>query len=252
MPDIFLLKAIAKTIILPPTGLLLITLVGLFLLHRFPRTGRAIAIIATVYLLALSTPFASYQLMHFLDTSPPLDLNEARHAQAIVILGGGIRNNALEYGGDTLGRLTLERVRYGARVAKNTGLPVLVAGGSVLGGETEAKLMREALENEFGIKVRWSEDKSRNTRENAAFSAAILAKENIRHVVLVTHSFDMPRAKTEFAKSGLPVIAAPTGILNGTLEWPSDYLPGIGGLQASYYVCYELLAKLVMRMSLFQ
>jgi hypothetical protein len=42
----------------------------------------------------------------------------------------------LEYGGDTLGRLTLERVRYGARVAKKTGLPVLVAGGSVLVGET--------------------------------------------------------------------------------------------------------------------
>jgi uncharacterized SAM-binding protein YcdF (DUF218 family) len=112
--------------------------------------------------------------------------------------------------------------------------------------------MREALENEFGIKVRWSEEKSRNTRENAAFSAAILAKENIRQVVLVTHSFDMPRAKAEFITSGLPVIAAPTGILNGDLEWPSDYLPGIGGLQASYYVCYELLAMLVMRMSLFQ
>ncbi|MFZ1547100.1 MAG: YdcF family protein [Candidatus Nitrotoga sp.] len=252
MPDIFLLKAIAKTLILPPTGLLLIILFGLFLVQRFPRTGRAISIIATVYLLALSTPFASYQLMHFLETSPPLDLKEARHAQAIVILGGGIRNNALEYGGDTVGRLTLDRVRYGARVAKITGLPVLVAGGSVLSGEPEAKLMRETLENEFGVKVRWSEDKSRNTRENAAFSAAMLAKENIRQVVLVTHSFDMPRAKAEFTTSGLQVIAAPTGILNGDLQWPSDYLPGMGGLQASYYVCYELLAKVFMQMSLFQ
>lgn len=111
--------------------------------------------------------------------------------------------------------------------------------------------MRETLENEFGVKVRWSEDKSRNTRENAAFSAAMLAKENIKHIVLVTHSFDMPRAKEEFATSGLQVIAAPTGILNGDLQWPSDYLPGMGGLQASYYVCYELLAKIVMRMSLF-
>ncbi|MBL0039413.1 MAG: hypothetical protein IPP36_13670 [Nitrosomonadales bacterium] len=48
-----------------------------------------------------------------------------------VILGGGIRPNALEYSGDINRRLTLERVRYGARVAKGCRVAVLVAGGSV-------------------------------------------------------------------------------------------------------------------------
>jgi uncharacterized SAM-binding protein YcdF (DUF218 family) len=243
MVDVFLLKAIAKALILPPTGLLLLALMGLALIGRHPRTGRAMAAAATMALLVLSTPLVSNQLIRLLDDSPPLDLAQVRSAQAIVIPGGGVRPNALEFGGDTLGRLTLERVRYGARVAKQTGLPVLVTGGSVLGdSETEAKLMRDALDNEFGVTVRWIEDRSRNTRQNAEFSAAILRAQGIRRVVLVMHSFDMPRARSEFARVGIATIPAPTGIPSDTIDWPSDVFPGIGGLQASYYACYEWAA----------
>jgi uncharacterized SAM-binding protein YcdF (DUF218 family) len=86
-----------------------------------------------------------------------LDLAAAPGAQAIVILGGGVRHEALEYGGHTLGRLTLERTRYGARVAKQTGLPVLVSGGAPSGGIAEAEVMRAALAEEFGVPVRWVE-----------------------------------------------------------------------------------------------
>ncbi len=194
-------------------------------------------------LLALSTPLVSTQLIRLLDDSPVLDLKQAREAEAIVILGGGVRRNALEFGGDTLGRLTLERVRYGARIARQTGLPVLVTGGSVLhDSETEATLMRDALENEFGIKVRWVEDRSRNTRENAEFSAAILGRDSIRRAVLVVHSFDVPRARAEFAQAGIDTIPAPTGIPSREIQWPGDYLPGIAGLTTSYYACYELAA----------
>lgn len=247
MSDFFLLKAIGKLIILPPVGLLLIVLGGLFLVGRHPRTGRAIATIAVVYLLALFTPIVSYKLSQLLDTAPSLDLNKAVDAQAIVILGSGIRRHAVEYGGDTLSGSTLERVRYGAGIAKHTGLPVLVTGGSTLGGEAEARLMRKSLESEFGVRVRWSEDQSKNTHDSAKFSAAILAQDKINRVALVTHGAHMPRATMEFVASGLSVIAAPTEIPSGDLEWPLDYLPSVSGLQGSYIVCHELLAKLVTR-----
>ena len=39
-------------------------------------------------------------------------------ADAIVILSGGLRDYAPEYGGSTVNRITLERVRYGARLAR--------------------------------------------------------------------------------------------------------------------------------------
>jgi uncharacterized SAM-binding protein YcdF (DUF218 family) len=156
-----------------------------------------------------------------------------------------VRPQAPEFGGDTLGRLTLERVRYGAFLARQTGLPVLVAGGAPEEGvRAEAELMREALQREFGVPVRWSEDQSRNTRENAANAAAILSAEAVRRVLLVTHGFDVRRARAEFEAAGLQALAAPTLVpLPGALG-PRDFLPSAGALWTAHYASYEAAALL--------
>jgi uncharacterized SAM-binding protein YcdF (DUF218 family) len=103
--------------------------------------------------------------------------------------------------------------------------------------------MKAALENEFSVATRWAEDRSRNTRENAVNSAAILRAAGMQKVVLVAHSFDVRRARAEFARAGIDeIIVAPTGIPGTEIDWPGDFLPGIAGLLASYYACYELAA----------
>ncbi len=226
---------------------MLLAALGLGLQTRFPRTGRAVALGGVLLLLVLSMPVVAVFLLRSVDSSPPLDIERAKTAQAIVILGGGTRHNAAEFDGDTLGRLTLERVRYGARVARLTELPVLVSGGSPSGGESEAKLMRKALEQEFGISVRWVEDRSRNTHENAVRSAEMLRGAGIHRVVLVGHGFDMPRATAEFADQGIQTIKAPTGIPVWDLDAPRMFVPSVGGLEGSYYALYEILANLVRR-----
>lgn len=246
MIDTIWLKAVVKAFVLPPTGPLVVAVLGLAVMRRTPRLGRALGIAGVGLLLVLSIPAVAVVLQRCVDTSPPLDLAQAKTAQAIVILGGGIRRHAPEYGGDTLGRLTLERVRYGARVARLTGLPVLVSGGSVLGGALEATLMREALEGEFGVTVRWSEDRSRDTHENAVLSAQILREEGIRRVVLVAHAFDMPRATAEFAAQDVEVVRAPTGIPEAAFGEPLMLVPGLAGLTGSYYALYEMLGNLVL------
>jgi uncharacterized SAM-binding protein YcdF (DUF218 family) len=247
MPDVFLLKAIAKSLLLPPTGLLLVALLGLAIIRRHPRTGRMLAMAAVTTLLALSIPIVAGGLVRLLDDSPPLDLAVAKTAQAIVIPGGGVRRNALEYGGDTLGRLTLERVRYGARLAKETGLPVLVTGGSVFGDTVpEASLMKDVLESEYGVRVRWAESTSRNTQENASNSAEMLKADGIVAVILVAHSFDIPRAKSVYSAYGLNVAIAPIGIPRPGIDLPGDLIPGIGAVITSYYACYELTALLAL------
>ena len=246
MPDAFQLKAIAKSLLLPPTGLLLVALIGLAVIRRHPRAGRTLATVAVATLLALSMPIVASGLVRLLGDSPPIDLAVAKTAQAIVIPGGGVRRNALEYGGDTLGRLTLERVRYGARLAKQTGLPVLVTGGSVFGDTVpEAVLMKEALESEYGVTVRWVEDRSRNTQENARNSAEVLKVDGFATVILVVHSFDVPRAKALYASSGFNVLVAPIGIPQRDLHLPEDLLPGMAALVTSFNACYELIALIV-------
>ena len=118
---------------------------------------------------------------------------------------------------------------------------MLVTGGSVLGNTTpEAVLMKEALENEYGVPVRWVEDRSRNTRENAEFTARMLATTGVRRVVLVLHAFDVPRAVPLYEHAGLGVLRAPIGIANTDPDLLEDFVPGIAALVTSYYVCYEL------------
>jgi uncharacterized SAM-binding protein YcdF (DUF218 family) len=239
------LKGAIKAIVLPPTGLLLLSVLGLGVRKRFPRGGIAMAWGGLLLLLILSLPAVAAFLVRSLDTSPPFDSAGTAAAQAIVILSGDTRY-APEYGGETLGELTLERVRYGARIARLTGLPVLVSGGSVYGGKPEARPMQEALEREFGVPVRWVEERSRTTHENALYSAAMLRSAGIRTVVLVVHSFDMPRARAEFAAAGIETLPAPTGIPSAKPEQLSDFVPGIAGLRASYYAVYEIVANLVL------
>lgn len=238
-------KALIKAVALPPTGLLLVALGGLAVSARRPRLGRAIAAGAIAALLILSMPVTADLLTRFVDTSPALDIARARQAQAVVILGGGMRRAAPEYGGDTVGTLTLERVRYGARVARLTGLPVLVTGGTVLAGTPEAQLMRRVFEEEFGVTVRWVENRSRTTRENAEMSAAMLRREGIDRIVLVAHDVDMRRAIAEFAGQGLTVIGAPTG-KRGDLPYVAlDFVPSMRGLVETHYATYEIVGNLV-------
>ncbi|HTE14963.1 MAG TPA: YdcF family protein [Burkholderiales bacterium] len=250
MMDWIVLRKIIAGFVLPPTGPLLCILLGLILMRRHRRIGNALAWLGAGCLLVLSLPVVSSWLVETVGGSKPLDPTQPVSAQAIVILGGGVRLNAAEYGGDTLGQLTLERTRYGAYLAKRTGLPLLVTGGVVYKGAPEAEVMRDALQQEFATPVRWVEAKSRDTHENARYSAAKLQADGISRVVLVTHAFDVRRARMEFESAGLIVTPAPTGA-GELIPQPvvmSDFLPSVRALQGSYYACYELLALVVKRL----
>ena len=244
--DFIAVKAILKTLVLPPTGPLLVALAGLLLLSRRPRLGRALAWLGVGGLLLLCIPFVAGTLTRaYSGPAGPFDPRAGERAQAIVILGSGVRRDAPEYGGDTLGRWTLERVRYGARLARATGLPVLVSGGSVYGGAAEADLMRASLEQEFHVPVRWAESRSRTTHENAQRSAAILRSAGIATVVLVAHAVDMRRAQAEFEAAGLHAVPAPINLPGPNRDSPLDFLPGMEGLADSWRALYEAAGELV-------
>src|SRR6266550_96531 len=100
-----------------------------------------------------------------------------------------------------------ERIAYGAFLAHRTALPVLVSGTSA-----EALAMRVSLAREFGIQVRWVEDRSRDTFQNAQFSSRLLKAAGVSRILLVTDSAHEWRASHEFASAGLTVLPAPVGV----------------------------------------
>jgi uncharacterized SAM-binding protein YcdF (DUF218 family) len=242
---VFYLRKVLGTLVLPPLGPFIVAFAGLLLLNRSPKLGRALAWLGFTALLVLSLPLVSKNLLKALEDSGPLNFAAARTAQAIVVPGGGLRHDALEYDGDTVGQFTLERVRYGAWVARRTGLPVLVSGGVVFDGSSEAQVMQKTLADEFGVAVKWAEAQSRNTHENALRSAEILRGAGVRRIVLISHGLDMRRARAEFEAAGMEVVPAPTMLTTAKPSVLGDLIPSAGALRDSYFALYELLANAV-------
>jgi len=243
----WLLTNFIAAFLLPPLNLLILGGAGLLLLRSRPRLGKGLLTASLAALWLLSTPIVAGKFLDSLAPAPaPLS---GREAEAIVILGGGRIKNSVEFGGDTVKYFTQERLRYGARLAREFHKPVLVTGGAP-GGEavSEAEIMASVLRDEYGVPVRWLEGRSRNTRENARFTADILAKAGIRRIYLVTHAWHLARAVPEFRRAGLTVIPAGTGYrLGGDLEL-FDFVPGAPALLNSYLASHEWIGLLWYRL----
>ena len=101
--------------------------------------------------------------------------------------------------------------------------------------------MRALLEDEFKVPVRWVEDRSRDTFDNARESRRILAPLNIRSVYLVTHAWHMPRARLAFEHAGFEVVPAPTHFYRVEKITLQDFVPRASALLNSYYFFHEVI-----------
>jgi uncharacterized SAM-binding protein YcdF (DUF218 family) len=244
--DVLLTKLVG-TFLLPPLNLLLLIFLGLCLLPRRPHFARKVFIVTGLFLYLFSTPIIVGAVRHYCETLPPLDPSATPPtADAIVVLAGGLYRKAPEYGAeDTVNGYVLERLRYAARLRRLTGKPILVTGGSWREGvRPEAQAMKESLEQDFHIPVQWVEDQSRNTFENAQFSASILRQHGVHTIYLVTHALHMPRARDAFERAGVQVIPAPTLFAVRDKLTIFHFLPQASSFAISASVFYEALGRL--------
>lgn len=240
-------------LILPPTLFFGLMAIGLWQGGK-KRWGRWLTAGSLIVFVLLSLSAVSRLLVQPFETaSPPLDSARIRdlprQGAMIVVLGGGRRLGALEYpGGETLGAPSLERSRYGARLAKMTGLPLGVSGGKPDGGNlSEAALMKDFIETELKQPVAIVEDQSFDTRQNAQYMLARLAPRKIDTIILVTDVLHMPRASQTFESLGMKVIPAPMDFRATAPLSVLDFLPSAGGLRLSAYVFHELIGEVWYR-----
>ena len=247
--DILTIKTISALVYMPAWNYVLIA-AGLAVAWRGRRSGVYVALFGFVPMVIFSFAGVVTPLRYSLQTHPPLSVQQLieSDAQAIVIMGGGRYPNAPEYGNrDTVSEETWTRIRYGARVHKLTGLPLLVTGGSVNGESlSEGQVMREALEADLAVPVRWVESRARNSAENAIYSYELLAKEGIKRIILVTHSYHMTRSVEMFEHVGFDVVPAGTQFM---AQGDGDYgyvdaIPSAGHLWATRVVLHEYLGRL--------
>jgi len=252
MSSTWLLTNVFSALLLPPLNLLILCGAGILVRRRLPRLGRAIALLSLALLALLSTKAGARLLVGPLEAmTPALTSPATAQAQVIVVLGGGRRRHAPEYGGQDVPLATvLARLRYAARLQRQTGLPILVTGGSPeVDADSEADLMARVLRDDFNAPARWIEGGSDNTAQNAQYSAVILRQAGIRHILLVTDAIHMPRSERAFARAGLNVTSAPTSYLAQGALIAADFIPSGGGLNDSYYAMHEWLGLLWYRMA---
>jgi uncharacterized SAM-binding protein YcdF (DUF218 family) len=239
--SLILLKALLRNLILPPSGPVLLGLLGFALLKRRSVLARVFLFTALISLWLLSIPVIADALSGLVEHYPALDLSRATDAQAIVILGGGGQvKRAPEYGGPAAEPILLERLTYGAYVARKTGLPILISGAPI-----EASAMQETLRRNFDTQVRWVDNQAGDTFQNARNSARLLEVDGVGRIVLVTNSTHMFRAAQEFTAAGIQVVPAPMGILSARGHSILEYFPSPEGLLHSYTAIYELLGEWV-------
>ena len=235
--------------LLPPLSLLILLALGILLLYRRPKFAKALLFSAFALLWIASTPYFAEGALHLLEARTIALDSRQQSADAIVILGGGTYFRAPEYAGqDTVGEATLVRLRYGAKLQRETGKPILVTGGKPLGNSvSESQQMRAALEQDFQSPVRWIEDASDNTLENARNSFQTLQIAGIRKIYLVTHAWHMLRSAEAYRRAGFEVVEAPTAY---TTRYRTDllaFLPRADSLRYSKFFIHEVIGLLWYR-----
>lgn len=150
-------------------------------------------------------------------------------AQAMVVLGGTMEPPDAMRPWPNLGPAA-DRVWHAGRVYAAGKAPVVVLSG---GSDMTAALYAESLGMrqfmlDLGVPAAalLTEERSRNTRENAEMSARLLRERGIEQVLLVTSALHMRRAVNLFEQQGLVVHPVATdhevGRPNARMNWLPD------------------------------
>jgi uncharacterized SAM-binding protein YcdF (DUF218 family) len=231
-----------------PTVFITLSLVGALIALSWRRVGAAVVLASSLCLFAASTPALSSLLLREAEAELPRDVRFPG-AQAIVVLAAGVRLGDGTEIQDRLGPRAFERLALAAEAHRRLRLPVAVSGGPVHGSHvTEGALMRAALKEQFAISVAWIEERSRNTWENAAYTAELLRPAKVETVVVVSHAWHLPRALWAFERARLKALPWPAPRTPQRLSRVEDYLPSLEALQDSFHALHEMAGMLYYKL----
>lgn len=251
-------KPLLSAVLLSPLPLLVLILAGARLMFRH-RITAWLMILFGVLLIWLTTTEGLANALKLWLVRPPPPLMEADIAglkrapkTAIVVLGAGAKRLSPEYGVSNLKPASVERLRYGLWLSRETGLPVAFSGGVGFGAEpgqqTEADVAARIAEREFGRPLKWTETESRDTRENALKTVALLQAQGIDQIVLVTQDYHMRRSLRNFERAAegrnIRIVPAPMDLPVGGPPRAVDWLPSRRGYEGSWLVLHEWVGLL--------
>lgn len=242
-----------KALVYPlPIALALIVLAtAMFWLGRRKFATFFIAIAAGgLYL--LSTPAVAGLLIGSLEHGfEPRPVDAYKPADAIVVLGGGIMprvdpqrtSNLLD---------SADRIRTGAHLYHAGKAPLVITTGArpypdigPSAAEAAAGLLQE-----FGVPADaiLAPGRSMSTREDALSVRAIIEREDLESVLLVTSAYHLPRALATFDEVGVEVRPVPADYMTADITMPGAWLPDDDAFDRSNSAWHEYAGRLYYRL----
>lgn len=213
----------------------------LLALSKWRRFSLLLGLLALGWLWVWSLPVASDRLRATLEGQFPLvTMSALPQVDAIVVLGGGVTPPSM---GSDMPNLEggADRVWFGARLFHAGKAPLVVLSG---GSDPEYSAFSEAESmalfiGALGVQrnVLLLGSSSRNTTQNAVFTAGLLAERGVNRILLVTSALHMPRAVARFEAAGMTVVPASTDReLLSRLGWPFRVSVGY-----YYFLIFQIL-----------
>lgn len=242
-----------------PLGLACVLLIIVLFRSKTPVWQRMVLLSALLLLLLGGNRWTAMSLAYALERHywPVAELPAVDTA---VVLGGGTLSADYPRSGVELNAAG-DRVLYAAQLYQQGKAKHLLLSGGFLGWNprqtSPAQDMADLLQS-LGVpkQVLWLEPDSRNTYENAVFSAKILEQAGVEEILLVTSAWHMHRAEKLFEAQGLKVIPAPVDFMVTQRDWESSWkadwksqminlIPSAGSLAATSLIMKEYYGILV-------
>lgn len=251
-PVFLVLSKVLDLIVAPLTWAILLAVLALLWQRRSPRRARLLLALGILVLLVFSLEPVSRGLFAGLESGAKDSYRPDPPYDVVVVLGGVVDTGAMRRSGQLELNDSVDRISQAA-ILLRTGKArmALLSGGVVFpkpGDPPSEAVVLAGWFRDQGIEPDRLvlEEKSRNTRENAAESAAIIAARGWKRVLLLTSAWHAPRALGCFRAAGLSpdlLTVDHRAGSPGSLSW----LPRAGSLSASTDALRELFGGLVYR-----
>jgi uncharacterized SAM-binding protein YcdF (DUF218 family) len=237
-----------------PSALLIVgALVGAVFAAR--RGARLAAVGCILALLMIGDGPAGPLLIAPLEDRFPDPVADLPAPTGIIVLGGAINDDISQARGRTTFDEGAERLTEAAALARRyPSARIVYTGGSgslLARPSTEAEDARRLLVA-MGVDPQriTLETRSRNTDENARFTAALVHPESGQTWLILTSAYHMPRAMGLFRKAGFAAIAYPVDYrtVGGRADWrPEANLPR--GMEIFDLAVHEWIGLVAYRLS---
>ena len=218
---------------------------------RLARWGRRWVGAVVIFYAVLSSEAGAGLLVRTLSNGyrPIASVEEARGAQAIVLLGSGSVN--LRAAGRQLSSVTMDaglRVLEAARLFDLLQGPLVIASGGITERDGAAAPESAALQRaliDVGVRADRivPESASKNTRDEAVIIKRMLAERGITAFVLVTSPLHMRRSILAFEREGMHPIPSPSPLVPDRSAGRNPLLPSDLWLNIGDSALYEWMAR---------